>query len=266
MRPTAARLDPTSHLENIGRVSSELSSEAALFFAREMRDARAKALADAEGWQDLIYVFERLAKFATRSQKTTIGNRDAKSIFSDIINHGFPRAHQQRLLLDQVIEGRNSEFHGGAAARRFARHCVEFSFLLEDGLKNFMNKTLGSIMSSPVISVEPWQMQADVRRLMLENSFTWVPIKEGNIWRVASDHALVVFLRDNREAIYSKTLRDSLAGSNPFHAPTLGIFNENTETNHEVLQEALAQGPVLVSAEGISPDRVVGIVTAFDLL
>ena len=235
-----------------------------------MRDARAKALANAEGWQDLIYVFERLAKFATHNQKTTVGCPVAKSFFIEIMkrgcSHGPPRAQQQRLLLQQVIEGRNSEFHGGAAARRFARHCVEFSFLLEDGLKNFMKKTLESIMSSPIISVEPWQMLADVRRLMLENSFTWVPVKEAKGWRVISDHALVVFLSSNQDAIFSKTIDAALTDPGALTAPPLNIFNQEMETDHGDLQGALSRGPVLVSAEDKYPHRVVGIVTAFDLL
>lgn len=254
---------------NVFCVPNEVTENAALHFAQELRNARSKALADAEDWQELVFVFERLAKFMTSCQKTDLGSDEAKEVFLIIARSRQEETPEAiinfKLLLQQVVCGRNSEFHGGAAARRFARHCVEFSFLLEDGLKTFMNKNLGSVMSSPVMHIETWRMLADVRRLMLENSFTWVPVKADRTWLVISDHALVKFLESDRKSLLTKTVADALLLPGGL-AQTLEIFNQNSETRHERLLTALARGPVLVSDENASPDRIVGIVTAFDLL
>jgi len=248
-----------------------LWEDEALFFSKEFRDARARALADSEGWQSLIFVFERLAKFVTRCQRTTIGTPEAAQVFFQIIGRNQeddPATNPHvKLLLQQVVVGRNSEFHGGAAARRFARHCVEFSFLLEEGLKEIMNKNLGSVMSSPVISVETWQMLADLRRLMLENSFTWIPLRKDDVWRVVSDHALICYLRKNPEALKTKTVEAALCEENGLVAPPLEIFYKGRETQNEELLVSLTARPVLVSSTNEpSANRVIGIVTAFDLL
>lgn len=126
--------DQTNPVKKSGVVVKKLKKNEALHFSGKLRDARATALADSEGWQLLISVFERLAKFATSCQRTTIGKPEAADAFFQIIggNREYDLAANShvKLLLQQVVDGRNSEFHGGAAARRFARHCVEFSFIL----------------------------------------------------------------------------------------------------------------------------------------
>jgi hypothetical protein len=242
----------------------------ALHFARELRNARAIALADAEGWQSLIFAFERLAKFLTRDQLVTIGEPEASKAFKLVVG----RAHAGklvdhdafRLLLEQVVAGRNSEFHGGAAARRFAKHCVEFSFLLEEGLSNIMNKNLGSVMSSPVVGIELWRMLADLRRLMLENSYTWIPLKTSEGWKVVSDHALVSYLSVHQDALKTQTVEQALF-SDGLKVANLQLFRAKTEIRNETLMKALASGPVLVcEGEELNDNRIVGIVTSFDLL
>ncbi|MBC7368169.1 MAG: hypothetical protein H7343_15375 [Undibacterium sp.] len=242
----------------------------ALHFLRELRNARSVALADAEGWQSLIFAFERLAKYITRDQFVTVGSMAASDAFKLVVE----RAQADKLsdndpfwlLLKQVVDGRNSEFHGGAAARRFAKHCVEFSFLLEEGLSNFMNKNLGSVMSSPVVEIELWRMLADLRRLMLENSYTWIPLKTSEGWKVVSDHALVSYLKVHQDALKTQTVEQALSPGG-LEAATLKLFCAKTEIRNEELMKALARGPVLVcDGEELNVDRVVGIVTSFDLL
>ncbi len=245
-------------------------ADQALHFARELRNARSVALADAEGWQSLIFSFERLAKFITRDQWVTIGKPRASDAFALVVERAhagkFMDHDSFRLLLKQVVDGRNSEFHGGAAARRFAKHCVEFSFLLEEGLSNIMNKDLGSVMSSPVVGIELWRMLADLRRLMLENSYTWIPLKTSDGWKVVSDHALVSYLREHQDALKTQTVEQALS-STKLSTVELKLFGDKTEIGDSTLIKALAGGPVLVcDGEELNADRIVGIVTSFDLL
>ena len=104
-----------AHLKNIDRVHPELTAEEALHFARQLRNARASALADAEGWQELIFVFERLAKFVTRCQKTTLGKPEATKVFLTIMRrgqiHGLPNDEHLELLRQQVVVGRTDGKH-----------------------------------------------------------------------------------------------------------------------------------------------------------
>lgn len=250
-----------------------LSAEQALHFARDLRHARVTALADSEGWQSLVFVFERLVKFCAGDQSVTIGDKKAKVEFKRLVVGVCSDQTQEyasfNMLLEQVIQGRNSEFHGGAAARRFAKHCVEFSLLLEEGLSHFMNKNLGSVMSSPVVEIKPWQMLVEVRRLMLENSYTWIPLKTESGWHVVSDLALVTYFKKYPMAWKTQKIKDALGAEAKLETKDLLIFNYKTEigVGDETLMKALALGPVLVGeGDTTASDRVIGIVTAFDLL
>lgn len=101
---------------------------------------------------------------------------------------------------------------------------------------------------------------------MLENSFTWIPFLHDGTWKALSDHALIRFLNGNHDSLQKVTLKEVLSEQYHLRVHTLEIFPEDTPTNEMGLVEALAYAPVLVSSENKSPERIVGIVTAFDLL
>jgi CBS domain-containing protein len=243
--------------------------DAALCFLRELRNARLGALADAEGWMPLVLSFERLGKFLVNDRKANLSK--AKIEICELAASGAARlkVHSDdaipiELLVKLVIDGRNEEFHGGSAARRFTNQCLELGLQLEDGLTNFLNPMKLKYVMTP----NPTCAELDLplyhaRRIMLENSFTWLPLRHMAKWIGLSDHAIAIYtIRDQeRYASTIKTAIEARVGSNLSFTP-LESFDEDQETSEII--EALKDRPVLVKAK--KGDRLVGIVTSFDLL
>lgn len=59
-----------------------MPTEAALFFLGRLREARANALRDAEGFHDVIMVHEQPGLFRIRGQSNDLGLGDYKGILS----------------------------------------------------------------------------------------------------------------------------------------------------------------------------------------
>ena len=244
-----------------------VGSEAARYFVRELRQARLDALANAEGWRPLVLVFERLAKLLKNDQNATLG--PARDCLVALACTGETAGSACQLcatpapvLVQFVIDGRNAEFHGGSAARHFVHHCIELSILLEDAMKMKIEPTLGNVMSPNPTCVETWQPVSYARRLMLENSFTWLPFQTDDRWQCVSDHALVAFVHGDRARL-GKSLKEAISGEQKLFVRVLETKDESTLINGEVLN-LLSTGPVLVTCG--TEKHVVGIVTAFDLL
>jgi CBS domain-containing protein len=247
----------------------ENAPDAAMNFANELKAARLGALADAEGWMPLVLAFERLGKFLVNDRKANLGS--AKNEIIELAKLGAARVRAGAIdgipietLVKLVKDGRNEEFHGGSAARRFTSHCLELGILLADGLKTFFAPMKLRYLMTP----NPTCAELDfplyhARRLMLEGSFTWLPVKHEDSWIGISDHAIVAYTIQ-AATHYGETIRVAIKGhaeSRLDHAK-LTLFDEETEIDAVIV--ALKDHPVLVSAKG--SDHVVGIVTAFDLL
>ena len=263
-------------------------------------------MANAEGWQPLVLVFERLAKWLKNDPTVTLG--PSKNCLIALACTGGTAGSVCQfgttpiaVLVQLVIDGRNEESHGGSAARRFVHHCIELSILLEDALKTKIEPKLGNVMSPNPTCVETWQPLSYARRLMLENSYTWLPFfnTKDKKWCCVSDHALVAFVHgDGARARLGMSLNKAISGtdlsldggfggvpqvaqaSQPASLATgicasisdepklsvqdLETKDESTDINDEVI-DLLSKGPVLVTS-GTKEPHVVGIVTAFDLL
>ena len=165
--------------------------------------------------------------------------------------------------------------------------------------------TLGNVMTPNPTCVEIWQPLSYARRLMLENSFTWLPFrtkdsdhtKEPDKWHCVSDHALVAFVHADQKRL-GISLEDairkidlsldggpgglpkvaqasqpaSLASgicANISDEPKLSVQDLETKDEYSDINGEviglLSKGPLLVTS-GTKEPHVVGIVTAFDLL
>ena len=245
------------------------SPDAALCFANELRSARLGALADAEGWMPLVLAFERLGKYLVSNRTANLGK--ARSKITDLAKSGAVRFRVGsndsipiEMLVKLVIDGRNEEFHGGSAARRFTSHCLELGILLEDGLKSFLSPMKLKYVMTP----NPTCAELDLplyhaRQLMLEGSFTWLPASFDGNWIGISDHAIVTYTNNHLER-YGKTTRSAIKGAAESRLTYVPLNPIDGETTIIEAIAALADRPVLISANGT--DRIIGIVTAFDLL
>jgi CBS domain-containing protein len=133
---------------------------------------------------------------------------------------------------------------------------------------------VGDYMVRDPVCASPWQPVSLVRQQMLANNFTYLPIWDERgkepTWRLVSDHAVARYLRsaptkngdDGRNDRLAKTVRGTLA------SPEFDL----TETRHchsdttiEEVLESLDGPPVLI-VDRDSNQRLVGILTPFDLL
>ena len=247
----------------------QLGNESTRYFVQELRKARLDALADAEGWRPLVLIFERLAKLLKNDPRTNLNQ--AKDCLIALASAGEiagatcqPIATPTEVLVQLVIQGRNEEFHGGAAVRRFVHHCIELSIRLEDALKRENQCTLGIIMSPNPTCVQTWQSVYYARRLMLEYSFTWLPMQLDGKWVGISDYAVGAYMHQGK-SVLGETLGAATQENASPRLATVGLrseFGPETEIL-EVISE-LATKPVLVTAT--DKEHLIGIVTPFDLL
>jgi hypothetical protein len=134
----------------------------ARYFRDQFRDARAVALADAEGFQELLFCIERFGTRLTDSvcsleyYKGSIvnfarGSALAESVPRNIGNllTPFPR------LCEMVKEARNEALHHGAFARNLTSSAIQLALVLEDALMADRH-TVGDYMVRGPVCAEPW--------------------------------------------------------------------------------------------------------------
>lgn len=255
--------------------------EQKLYFRDQFRAARAKALKDAECFDELIHCLERLGSYLTsdetglHSYRSAIGKIAVSSPLAEEIPTQLQAYH---LPFDELYEsvrtGRNEAVHEGAAARHLTTHAVELSLILEDGLMTGTTRARDYMVPSPT-TANPWEPVSFVRQKMLLNSYSFVPVAPsavtGGSWKLLSDRAVVRYLRGRSGKSLSKKERQRrLARSIEEAIAEYGLEVEQvtccspTDSISEVLT-GLNHVPVLVCEDG-APERLIGIITAFDLL
>jgi hypothetical protein len=196
--------------------SFENSKEAALGFRDQLREARLKAQADAEAFEEIVFVLERLGCYLMEEQgdlgkykEFVIGLASRSPLF-----HSVPDAYRDLhipfpILYDRVRRARNEAMHGGAAARYATAHAVELALVLEDALMNSYDK-ISDFMVRNVICAEMWQPLSFIRQTMLASSFSCLPVKAAHdakpLWELVSDKALAQYLRCGSNGGLSKDL------------------------------------------------------------
>ena len=255
--------------------SLEISKEVALSFRDQLREARLKAQADAEAFEDIVFVLERLGCYLRKEQgdlgkyeKYIVGLASQSPLF-----HAVPDAFRELhipfpILYDRVRQARNDAMHGGAAARYATAHAVELAVILEDALMNGYDK-VSDFMVRNVICAEMWQPLSFIRQIMLASSFSCLPLKsmrDGKpLWELVPDKVLAQYLRCSPSGVALKDLLvQSLkeAKRNGFTLPEARTFGA-TDAVRDVLASWDGQ-PVLVLRQ--NKGELLGILTPYDLL
>ena len=259
-----------------------MTPESALTFRNAFREARLKVLANAENYQELLFVLERLG---THFAGGDVGLADARPCIMELVEHGAlqgkPAASDTgelcaSELYDIVRNARNDAMHEGAFARNLAVHLVQLSVMLEDALVNRADgrKAKHYMMREP-ITAEPWEPIAFVRQKMLMHSFSHLPVRIDGSWKIVSDHGIAVYLwQPDGGACVKKKLQQRLDCA--VKEETLKVrcaIVVNPEANVcavvQAHEEDIRRGdPILVEAEINDEDRktLLGILTPFDLL
>jgi len=238
--------------------------EQRLFFRNELREARAAALSDAEGFEPVAVAFERLGSFLCPDGKNLGQYRDA---LIQLAERGYAAARSGYsesiasvpALFQHVKNGRNDAVHQGAHARHLVRHCVEFALLLEGGLLVGERRVEYFMVNEPV-RAEMWHPVAFARQRMLMCAFSYLPIRDDGSWKLLSDHAIARYMS---RLPGPDALRERI--ETVVRSRDLTLESAVQVGRHESIDEALkkSDGKPLLVCDG---ESLVGIATSFDFL
>lgn len=257
---------------------SQLSKTAKIAFRDQLRDARAKAVSDAEGFHEVLFAIERLGATILGKQKTLndyegkLRNLAECSALSFCLPSKFRHLFMPfDVLYKNLRIARNDALHQGAYARHITSSAVEMSIVLEDALMSD-STVVSDYMVKDIVCAETWQPLAYLRQQMLKNSFSFLPLYKPNLgWSLISDSSIVFALRnseEDRNDLLGKTLEKAIEKKWIISIDDV-IFAKPGESISEVLSKMQncchPEHPVLIQHPK-EPDKIIGIVTAFDLM
>ena len=256
-----------------------MKKEAAIYFRDEFKKARDSALKDAEGYQQILFVLERMGAYRKKRKGTL------KAYKKDICglvkkSHPFEAGLLKDFhisfdrLYEMVSEGRNDALHQGAVARIMTSHSVQLSMMLEDTLMAVTNsQRIGDYMVRNPVCAYEWQPISLIRQIMLGHSFSHIPFFWQKKWHVVSDLDVARIHQNHKgkdkEGKLASTLECCIKSKviEPQEARTISP----DEPVCEVLKCAGDQGctgrkgwPVLVTRNDCK--ELLGIVTPYDLM
>lgn len=249
----------------------------ALFFRDQLREARASAGRDSEGYQEVLFALERIG-IRLRGKMSTLGgyrahlcDLAAQSASARSLPTRWPEFHMPfDDLYDEVLRARNDALHYGAFVRLLTVHAVQLTMILEDALMADAKQVSHFMVRSPA-SALLWQPISFVRQVMLANAFSYLPVFDPSIspgkWRLVSEGEVAKFLRsaqtnEERNKRLATALKDAVQGEG------LKLHETKTvppDTPLQLVLDALSKYPVLV-IKGENPEELLGIVTASDVL
>ena len=251
----------------------ELDRETAIFFRNQFREARAVAYRDAEGFQEILFTLERFGAYLNKKIQD-LGKYESKitsiacqsPLAEDVPNFCKSWHLSFSDLYDLIREARNDALHQGAFVRHLTNNATRLALVLEDALMIKLNKAADYMVREPVCA-SLWQPISFIRQQLLVNSFTYLPVSvpQGKTrWQLVSDYAIADYLRkgDKRKERLATTLEKALEEADLELEPA-GICHPDASIN-EILE--LSSGKPVLVVEAGQPDRLLGIVTPFDLL
>jgi hypothetical protein len=250
---------------------NKLDRSAVVTFCDQLREARENALRDAEAFDGLIHVVERLGSFLFGQiahlgrYKPALVQAASHSALAEQIPEQHGNLHIPfSLLYDLVKDARNDALHQGAFARRLTGHAIELSLILEDALRSSLDSAVVSdyMVRSPICA-ELWQPISFIRQQMLANSFSFLPVSTTQGWCLISDVQIATYLgtvTSTRKGRLAHNLNES-----GLKLQSAKLCAENTPLDKALRLLEEDQKPLLVHPDG-NPQSIVGIVTPFDLL
>jgi len=256
----------------IGRPA--MSSEQRLHFRDALRESRAVALADAEGFDPLLFAIERLGRYVY-GENANLGAYQggleqlaAASPLAETIPLVHPDWHARfGSLLRQLRQARNSALHEGAFARHLTSHAVAVALTLEDALMNGSNQIRDFMVRTPVCALK-WQPISFIRQTMLTTSFSYLPLNTGSEeapdWKLVSDVSVAKYLRNAGEPkkALAMTVEDALS-TGGLELSTPFVCASSTSVR-DALDHCKGLPVLVIAAQ--EPASLLGMATPFDLL
>ena len=263
-------------------VCKELDKEAALYFRDDFRNARAAVLADAEGYQKVLFALERFGQFIRIREAQGLGDYKGDIVAFVRRNHSREGNISQEhftsfgRLYELVNQGRNDALHQGAKGRNLTAQIVRLCLIIEDSLtgkvrgERMKDDKIKDYMVSNPTTAALWQPISYIRHIMLENSFTYLPFydESSDCWRVAADYHVAKFLNeeDCRKERLTFTLEQALRGGKLVARKAATVSSNDTVGKALMQSDIFSKGLPLLVVRSKCEKEVIGIVTPFDLL
>lgn len=229
----------------------------------------------------LLHEIERISRYVSGRPKVSLGqatksmkrlvHQYARGRLSDT---GLPGVNWDELYRG-VVKGRNDLAHTGTAAALAGTRVATLATVLLAALTELV-KTNGlwmvrNVMVSNPICAQYWQTLADLRRTMLVNDYSALPLSEGlqddGTWGCVRAEELAAFFAREDQGTPGCTLaeaRNQVDGV-PMPVYHASVVHEDTSLD-TLLGESALKLPVIVTRPMGGRCEIVGIVTAFDLL
>jgi predicted transcriptional regulator len=252
---------------------TNLSLKTKLALRDQFKAARVYALADAEGFQEILYSLERLGIILTKQVLDLYGygNKIKELARESPLAFEIPQTYRHfhtpfDTLYEIVRNARNDALHQGAYARHLTSHAIELSLILEDSLSGHDSKEnekfVADYMVKDVVQAEPWQPISYVRQVMLSNNFSFLPIFKDD-WHFVSDMSLAKALigksNNKRKEVLALTLEEAIKNG---IVKLLAATQIDYLTPFNLLSDKLEHYPLLVMRD----KNLVGIITSFDVM
>ena len=239
-----------------------------------MQKARYQVLVDGENWLEIAQAIEAVGNAIAMEKEVGKGLGKLKKSLQQFVKKCHPTTGQEKEkvergpfestfenLLAEVIEARNQEAHTGAAARAAARIATVAGIYLEDALMAASGAEKDGVkayIQTEVVRAYKWQRLGECRRLMLIHSFSYLPVKIGNEWKILADADLAKYLADKGPDGRKQTVEDAKKNGLKIKKA------DEVKSAYSKLRalEIMKGKAAVVMREG----DLVGIITPFDLL
>ena len=258
-----------------------ISSDAARALRGDLKAALTGFANGRGSLEALLHEIERIAKYVSGNPDIALG--PAKEAMTGLV-----RRHEPARLADTglpgvdwdilyggVVRGRNDIAHTGTQAaltgvRVAALSTVLLAALAEPAKENDMT-TMKDVMVSNPMCAHNWQTLSDLRRTMLVNDYSALPLRDGGAdadkWDCVRAEELAAFLARERRRGRGCTLEEALSGGCGSRMRVYLADTAEVDTPLvKLLDRAEPRLPVVVTRRVGSRREVIGIVTAFDLL
>lgn len=140
---------------------------------------------------------------------------------------------------------------------------------MADPERNDVARTVGNLMTTSLMTVEPWQTVAHARRLMLMHSFSFLPVWLGTSWRLISELGLAKYLNGGERKTRLCESIDS-ANGNGLALMSMqddALLRPEMLVTDELQKAQVQDGPMLwLAAEAQHPEHLCGILSPFELM
>ena len=285
--PASDMLDDSGRSQLGGVVGTEkrrgrLKPDAARELCCDLKDALTSFGNGRAGVAELLHQIERTAKYVQGKPHATLWDaeeamtwlvcRYAPGRIEDTGRHGVGFLD----LYAKVREARNDVAHTGTEAALAGERSSAMTTVLMEALSVAAERDDGQTMCDAMVSnpicAHNWQTLADLRRTMLVNNYSALPISDGQrgdrAWLCVEDEELARYLRDGGRGRRTRTLGDERLKE---CESGMGFLEAVAVGEDEQVKSVLSASklPVLVTRPAANNEKkreIVGIVTAFDLL